>query len=381
MYSLFGEPQLSDWDYWLQRISEFYKIIEITVNGIKAIRKIRKIIRKEYTITEIHEKMQTGELHFGDKISVLGTFSEYLPFIDPKFLYANDKWQRLPKTLPRTARLESINDIHCGALFELYREDAFSQEVIPIFYGNNSSILNRFTGDMLKIDARISKVPYDYLKIINQGESFKFEKEEGLNIPFGLDVLEADLYGLIDTFKVNSWIVGNLNPSPKLNKEKKNCLTCRHGFAYMPIDPIDWPMKVGCLNYKSQNTDTSDELKKATEDFLRLEERGISFINFPNVFSHFEVFCPKVDIINDDERKKAITLLIGAIKENIEGLFGFPGAIFLEEDDAEIPEKMNVNVDFQFDQMNRITKQEFDPSLVKEWICPHYKPKPNGVTN
>lgn len=369
-------PQLNDLDYWLQRFSNLYKIIDITVEGIKAIRKIRKVFRKEYTITEITEKMQTGELQFGDKISVLGTFSEYLPFIDPKFFYTSDKWHQLPKTLPRTARLESIQDIHCGALFELYQEDAFSQEVIPIFYGNNSSVLNRSTGDMLRIDARISKVPNDYLKIINQRESFRFEKEEGLNIPFGLDVLEADLYGLIDTFKINSWIVGNLNPSPNLNEQKKNCLTCYRGFAYMPIDPIDWPVKVGCLNYKAPETDTSDELKESTEDFLRLEEKGTSFINFPNIFSHFEVFCPKVDIINDEERKKAITLLLGAINENIEGLFGFPGAIFLEEDDAEIPEKMNVNVDFQFDQMNKITQQGFDPSLVTKWMCPNYEPKP-----
>ena len=35
--------------------------------------------------------MQIGELHFGDKITVLGTFSEYIPFVDPKFILKEAK--------------------------------------------------------------------------------------------------------------------------------------------------------------------------------------------------------------------------------------------------------------------------------------------------
>ena len=367
-------------NYWLRRFFDIYKILEITVQGIKAIRKIRNVFRKEYTISEINEGMQTGELQFGDKISVLGTFSEYLPFIDPKLFYRDNKWQQLPKTLPRTARLESIQDIHCGALFKLYQEDAFSKEVIPIFYGNESPLINRSTGDMLKIDARISKVPNDYSKIMDQNESFTFEKEEGLNIPFGLDVLNADLYGLIDTFKVNSWIVGNLNPSPKLKILNKTCWNCGNSFAYMAIDPIDWPIKIGCLDYKIPETDAIDEVKETTNNFFKLEDKSVSFIIFPRIFSHFEVFCPKIDIINDDQRQKATSLLLGALRGNIEEMFGFPGAIFSKDDKIEVPEKMNVNVDFQYDQLNKITQQHFDPSLASKWYCPNYQPNPNKKT-
>ena len=68
-------------------------------------------------------------------------------------------------------------------------------------------------------------------------------------------------------------------------------------------------------------------MKKATEQFVNLEKKGIAFINFPKLFSNFEVFYPNVDIFNDDQRKK-------------------------------------------------ITKQQFDPETVKKWICPHWERKP-----
>lgn len=109
---------------WQSTLFHIFQILEITIKSIRAVSKIRKVIPREYTITEIKEDLQNGELHFGDKITVLGTFSEYLPFIDPKFLLK--KGILFPKNLPRTARIEAINDIYCGALFPLDQKDAFA---------------------------------------------------------------------------------------------------------------------------------------------------------------------------------------------------------------------------------------------------------------
>lgn len=136
-------------DDWQKTIVSIYQILQMTINAIKALSKIRRIIPKEYSVTEIRDKLLGGDLHFGDEVTVVGTFSEYLPFIDPKFIL---KEARLfPKTLPRTVRLEAIDDVYCGALFPLDQKDAFTEKIIPIFYGIDSKMLEHFTGEMLEM--------------------------------------------------------------------------------------------------------------------------------------------------------------------------------------------------------------------------------------
>ncbi|NIO21680.1 MAG: hypothetical protein GTN76_13345 [Candidatus Aenigmarchaeota archaeon] len=341
---------------------------------MKILTKIKRIMPREYEVGEIKENMQTGELHFGDKITVLGTFSEYLPFIDPEFILKEEA-RLLPQALPRTARIDAIDDIYCGALFSLDQDNAFANEVIPIFHSIDSRMIEHFTGEMLELECKVIGVPLAYKGIINQNKFFTFEKEEGVKIPFGLEVLNVKPYGLIDSFKINAWLVGNLSPSPTYKTIKqRTCQNCGYLFSYMTIKPVEWPPKHGCFMYCDTHARAHipKELTQQSKKFLGLEKDAIPYVAFPKPFELFEVFYPIVDILNDNDRENSKSILLASVKQNISSLFKYPGG-FLEG--IEIPDKFVVNVDFQYDQLSKITQQNFNTAGIPEWICPGYEPR------
>jgi hypothetical protein len=316
---------------WQQTLTEIYQILQTAIAILKSLGKIRKVVPKEYTVTEIREALLSSELHFGDKINVLGTFSEYLPFIDPKFILkgGGDSFR---KTSPHTARIEAIDDIYCGALFSLDQKDAFAKQTVPIFYGIDSRMLEHFTGEMLEMACRITEVPMQYKELMNSNEFFTFEKEENLNIPFGLQILSVEPYGLVDSFKVNAWLLGNLNPAPKLDLhyKKKTCWLCSKSFCYMSIDPLDWPPKLGCSSPNLHKLNASRRIKRDSKGFLSMQNTSTPYLVFPTPFELFEVFCPNLDIFDPNQVKHSNDLLVGAIKLNLKSLFQITG-IFPEE--------------------------------------------------
>jgi hypothetical protein len=105
-----------------------------------------------------------------------------------------------------------------------------------------------------------------------------------------------------------------------------------------------------------------------TEEFLELEGQGMPHVVFPNLFKLFEIFCPRVDILNAEQIDVSNNLLIGAIRQNLEDLFklgSFP-------DGFQIPKETEVSVDFQYDQRQKLVSQTFDPTKVPVWRCPKY---------
>lgn len=345
----------------------------MTVSFVKFFAKLKKAFPKEYDVREIRDNLCNGELHFGDKIKTIGTYSEYLPFIDLKSKLTGTAIQ---SSLPRTARLKAIDDIYCGALFKPEQKDAFASEVLPIFYGLDSRVLEHCTGEMLELQCQIIEVPAQYRDIINQHSYFTFEKEEGLQIPFGLKILNVAPYGLVDTFRINEWLVGNLNPAPHLRKRphaKKNyCDDCCYFFIYMQIDTAKPLLKTGCAKYENTTEQLSEEIYETSREFFEMEKNNKPYLVFPELFNQFEVFYPSVDIFNEKQNDRSKNALLGVINENMERLFRIP----IYQHDIITPKESALSVDFQYDQLNPITKQTFDPSKVQKWICPHYVPNP-----
>jgi len=357
---------------WQQTIVSVYQVLHVMISIIKSLGKIRKIVPKEYTVTEIRDALQSSELHFGDKINVLGTFSEYLPFVDPKFILKGS--EPFPRTSPRTVRIEAIDDIYCGALFPLDQKDAFAKETIPTFYGIDSKMLEYSTGHMLEMKCRITEVPIQYKKLINHSEFFTFEKEENLTIPFGLQILKVEPYGLVDSFKVNTWLLGNLNPAPRFEPKhkRKTCIQCANLFYYMGIDPLGWPPRFGCLSPTLDQSNASSKIKQSSKRFLSMEKKGLPYVAFPKPFELFEVFCPNIDIFDVQQIEHSNDLLIGSVKLNMNSLFQIVGVF---PPDLKIPKGIECKVDFQYDQRKKLTAQNFDPKKIPIWTCPHYKPK------
>lgn len=358
---------------WWATIVTIYQIIQMTIDGIKKFEKIRGIMPRDYIVSEIREELQSGELHFGDQISVIGTFSEYLPFVDPKFILKEER--PIENALPHTARLKPVDDVYCGALFPPDQKDAYAKETIPIFYGIDSPMLNHSTGEMLGLKCKIIQVPLMYRNLISENENFIFEKEDGAKVSFGLEVLKPSPYGLVDSFKINTWLVGNLNPYPEFVTEERNCFNCTHLFSFMKIDPVDYPPRYGCSSPDRYLDDSfTDVLKQDTEEFLNIENEGVPHVVFPNPFALFKVFCPNINLFNNDDLEYSKNLLVTAVKQNIESMFdtylAFPK-------DLKIPKSIKCKVDFQYDQLLAVTKQTFDPAKVPRWQCPGYVYDPN----
>jgi hypothetical protein len=359
---------------WQDVILRYYQILQNAVALAQGLGKVKKAFQKEYDVKDIKENLSSGELHFGDKIKTIGTFSEYLPFVDPKFFLTKTEIQPF---LPRTARLQAINDVYCGALFKPEQKDAFGSQVLPLFYGIDSKVFEYYTGEMLDLQCQIIRVPEQYRSIINQNSYFAFQKEEGVQIPFGLKVLKAEPYGLVDTFKVNAWLIGNLNPPPqlKLGKEHKKqhcCGNCASFFAYKQIEPVEDLLNYGCATFDEH---TPEELKALSEKFLKMEKNNLPYLVFPDIFSKFEVFHPSVDLFDEKQKTHSTNIILGVIEENMESLF----QICSIRRETVIPKESTLSITFQYDQINKITSQTFDSSSVPKWGCPNYVSSKNKV--
>lgn len=358
---------------WRDVMLNYYQILQIAVAVAKGFSKAKKALQKENSVKEIRENLLSGELHFGDTTKIIGTFSEYLPFIDPKFFLTDTEIQ---SSLPRTARLQAIDDVYCGALFKPEQRNAFGDEVVPIFYGIDSEVLEHYTGEMLELQCQIIQVPSQYRDIINQNSYFTFKKEEGLQIPFGLKILNVKPYGLVDTFRINSWLIGNLNPAPYLKKTKKYCCgNCYNFFSYMQIDPFKSLLKYGCAKYSHAPEEMSKELNEESREFFEMERNNKPYLVFPKLFHQFEIFYPSVDIFDEKQKDRSKNILLGVINENMERLFRIPANLH----GIIRPKESALSVDFQYDQLRPITSQTFDPSNVPKWECPHYVPDPEKI--
>ncbi len=356
---------------WKDIILSYYEYLQIAINLANLVGKVKKGFSKDFEVSKIKDSLCSGELHFGDKVKVIGTFSEFLPFIDPKFFLQIEGIQSI---LPRTARLQAINDMYCGALFAPDQVNAFGKEVLPIFYGNDSKVLEHYTGEMLELQCQIIEVPYQYRQIINKGQNsyFVYEKEQGVNIPFGLKVLTAESYGLVDKFEINMWVLGTLNPAPYFKvRKKRTCANCGNFFAYLTIDPAQFYFDFGCIT-KAEHS--AKDLRTATERFCRLEEQGKAYVVFPNIFKQFEVFYPSVDILNEAKNKRGQDVLLTTINEKLEQFFRYS-----PYEDIIVPKESNLTIDFQYDQLKKLSAQTFDRNNVPAWQCPHYQPEGEDV--
>jgi len=358
---------------WLVVIASIYKGVTEAIQFINRISKISEYNKKEYEIKEIKQDLESGELHFGNQVKVLGTFSEYIPFLDIKRMLDTYKSENI-FNFTHTTRINSINDTFCGGLYELDETKAYSENVIPLFYHKDSQILEHFTGEMLELQCKIKQVPDSYANLISNNKSFVFEKEENLDIPFGLEVIDVKPYGLQDTFKVNSWLIGNLNPYPVVKKGGKEiCQNCDNSFTFSKIDPLDWPFKLGCKSEKSLEKEENDTVNN-TKNFINIYKDKDPYVIFPTQFKLFEIFCPNMDIYNKDEVKKCHSIIKKSIEENIEVMFNTGYYNYLE-----IPKESTLSVDYQYDQRIKIYEQNLDLSSIPEWVCPNYSYNPDWI--
>jgi len=138
----------------------------------------------------------------------------------------------------------------------------------------------------------------------------------------------------------------------------------------MQIDPAVPQLKSGCAKYPNRLKGMSERVYKTSREFFEMEKNNTPYLVFPELFSQFEVFYPAVDILDEKQRNHSTNTLLGVINGNMERLFRIP----IYQNEIIIPKEFALSVDFQYDQLNPITSQTFDPNNVPKWECPHYVP-------
>jgi len=360
---------------WKNAVMFIYQKINDTIMILKMFNTVHNLIKREYVITEIKEDLESGELHFGDEVRVIGTFSEYLPFVDIKhILKQSDKFFT---TFSHTARIEPIKDIYCGSLYSLDQKNAFADEVIPLFYGIEAKMIEHYTGEMLELKCRIKQIPEIYTDVIKKHDYYVFQKEDNLFIPFGLEVLEVEPYGIVNSFKINTWLLGNLEPYPQFKSTDQTCPSCYYSFMFMKVDPLDWPIKFGCKNLEKIENDPSYDVIQDTLEFRKLDQDEYPYIIFPHSFNLFEIFCPNVDVFQNEKLEYSHAIMKKAIDINISNIFNI-GPLPYE---LVNPKETNLSVDFQYDQRKKFTEQDFNYTDIPEWTCPHYEYNPNWIND
>lgn len=190
-------------------------VIEAIINALLEIAKTLRRVRreKEVEIREVRESLQSGDLKIGDSVTVIGTYSEFVPFINmSEIVGLSVKPDTSPLPVCGACKVGPTNDEYVGAILEeelrgIHRDS----KCIPVFFSqkySKSSIktLNFITGDIVELRAVISPIPTIWRDIIISSDFFSFAREDRLKQPFCLKVYDCEPHGLhLNEFRIDLW--------------------------------------------------------------------------------------------------------------------------------------------------------------------------------
>ena len=190
---------------WADVVTEIIATIAITLSS-KFYRISKDVFGKKFTVSEIVEGLNNGEISLGDNISVQGTFSEFVPFVDFATLI-NDK---ISGESVGTCRLGDLvsNGNYIGALFPEGTTTS-KKASIPLIYSvcdKSKKLFSYSTGDQLRLECMIIPLDYDYRRILNKTNYFCYDGK-----PFGLRVLNVKkIEEKVDAFEIDAFILSSL---------------------------------------------------------------------------------------------------------------------------------------------------------------------------
>lgn len=356
-------------------------------------RLIRKKVRKEFAVLEISEALEKGKLSFDERFTVLGTFSEYIPFVDFTTFIKTD----IRSEITGTCRLGDIvkSGTYLGALFPLETKKA-TEPAIPLVYssaGKSTKIFSFTTGDQLKLECRLVPLDYEFRDILYKKEQFCFQDR-----PFGLEILDVytEKPEKVDKFVIDAFFLSSLeyeegidNLFSSLNEiaevwqnETETLIPLTVGIILVGLH------RNGAIASVISRKPELDELKSIraliSHDWIEkklyrlsrrvdiLDSKGSQALinDMKNVITHYS-FVEKYDLED-----------WAGIETLLEGKFNSRQKKFLSKnkDLARFARKLHnradllkawkfyleptLNIDFQFDQICPIIKQTIDPRAI-----------------
>lgn len=177
---------------------------------------------KDVEFDKLHEKLQSGDLKFGDSVTIIGTYSEFVPFVNMSEIVRLSKKSDI-SSFPTcgTCKVGPIEDEYIGALLEENAKGIFRRsKSIPIFFSqkysaNSIKMLNFIAGDIVELRGRISPLPNIWKDIILTGDFFSFDRGDGLMYPFCLKVYDSEPYGIhLNEFRSDLWSLVHFQGAP-----------------------------------------------------------------------------------------------------------------------------------------------------------------------
>lgn len=223
---------------------------------------IRRKLDRERSVPEIMDALKAGDLRIGDKLTVCGTLSEYVPLRNPAqwlppyrelkfstrdpFAKSNERYDQeyldafpasrfianssgfitkwigegsveitpLPTT---TARLQPVGDVFAASLLASDEQYAYARPQIPLFYShlycdNSVGLLNSASGDSVVLDCIVVPVPTSYNEVLSYTAPL-IVREEGSAVPFGLKVQSVRSANRGKGLYINQWVLGHFASS------------------------------------------------------------------------------------------------------------------------------------------------------------------------
>ena len=322
-------------------------LIEIVRAGIDLARgMIAKgdIIERDLTIEDIKKGMDSGSLNIGDKITCVGTLSKFLPFVNLRNFVEN---MTLPHSMIQcTCRLDSIMNTYCATLYMPDQTKATSttypktgyriterspNPCIPVLYSKipetisdkSLKLANYKTGDMPELTCEIRELPDDWKRIIAPMDPFCYIDTHGSLRPFCLKVINVKPYGtILDEFKIDVWVAGHFGKKTfeKLSTSKE------------PLHII--------LKFTTERDLTAESLNT----FVIKDKDN----RFREKLVHAHAFYGRAFIVGLGDVNVLNPKVLGLAREAVPELVkieGIPHGKFL--------------VDFQYDQIDKISRQSF----------------------
>ena len=167
---------------------------------------------KEIELTSLRDNLETGELRIGDRIGVIGTYTEYVPFAKfTQLVESSSKKQFALQLEGMPCKVGSVNGVYCGAILKEGTDGIpAGDSCIPIFYSERFSkksikMIEHFTGDMVEIEGHVAPLPEVWKRLLVSNDYYLFDRGDGIEIPFCIKVDKCEPYGLQDKFFVDMW--------------------------------------------------------------------------------------------------------------------------------------------------------------------------------
>jgi len=143
----------------------FFSLLLKTISFLeRAVSAIRGL--QSFEINRLIEEINAGNLNYGDKVTVNGIFSDFLP-IARKLMIPIEDTGTLLDVLP--CRPFSINGYHCATLQNFESEFAGDPESLPMFFKDNTPrpIMRIFSGLTVEIKGTLMSIPSTWNRLLN----------------------------------------------------------------------------------------------------------------------------------------------------------------------------------------------------------------------